>query len=137
VSTRDAERLLRAALDRLARDQRIRLGGSRADLIVVAADDWHTEHRAHRGEHPGALASRPVMTAERHGDAELLNQAAGAGRARPPGRTRSPRLLPRARRQGRFRPPREASDRPARPPSRQPPRGRINRERVMSSCPRR
>ena len=68
----------RAALDRLARDGRIRMCENRAGLLAAVVDDWHAEHRAHRERHPGAAASRPVMMAERHADAELLNDAARA-----------------------------------------------------------
>jgi hypothetical protein len=68
----------RAALDRLARDGRIHLCENRAGLLAAVVDDWHTEHRAHRERHPSAVASRPVMMAERHADAELLNNAARA-----------------------------------------------------------
>ena len=68
----------RAALDRLAADGRIELCDTSEQLLAGVVGDWHAEHHAHRRRHPGAVGSRPVMMAERHGDAELLSHAARA-----------------------------------------------------------
>jgi conjugative relaxase-like TrwC/TraI family protein len=68
----------RAALDRLAADGRIELCDTGEQLLAAVVGDWHAEHHAHRRRHPGAVGSRPVMMAERHADADLLNRAARA-----------------------------------------------------------
>jgi hypothetical protein len=83
----------RAALDRLAADGRMELCESGEQLLAAVVGDWHAEHRAHRQPHPAAVGSRPVMMAERHGDAELLNRAARpAGRGRAAHRAGAARL---------------------------------------------
>jgi conjugative relaxase-like TrwC/TraI family protein len=75
----------RQALERLARDGRVRLFDTRDDLLAAVVDDWHADRR--HGPHAPAR-----MMAERLRDAELLNRAARE-RLREDGTLTGPVLL--------------------------------------------
>jgi conjugative relaxase-like TrwC/TraI family protein len=65
---------VRAALDGLAADGRLRVCADRGELMATVVADWYTDRRHHPAG--GRLDDAPRMLAEAHRDVALLNRAA-------------------------------------------------------------